>query len=219
MLVHHLKEPVRSIRTGAELLLENEQNCDLETKAEIFSVISCADRILRGASRLDEIATSIAQYADDLGNEDEPVELTNTEAILRALRQKLQPLIEQTQATVTNDTLPKLECQPMRLSRLLEHLLRNAIVYRREQVPPAIHVSAKREPAHWLFSVIDNGVGIAPSYLEHIFDPFRRLHATEYRGLGMGLTTCKKIITRHGGRIWMESRVGMGSTVFFTLPG
>jgi light-regulated signal transduction histidine kinase (bacteriophytochrome) len=219
LIVHHLKEPVRSIRTGAELLLENVQQSNLEIEGDALLIRSSADCLLRGASRVDEIATSIAQYADDLGDEDEPMEPVNTEAVLRALRQKLKPLIEQTQAAVTNDSLPRLECQPTRFSRLMEHLVRNAIVYRREPIRPSIHISAKRDSAHWLFSIVDNGIGIAPPYLDQVFDPFCRLHAKQYHGLGMGLTTCRKIVTRHGGRIWLESEVGVGSTVFFTLPG
>jgi light-regulated signal transduction histidine kinase (bacteriophytochrome) len=219
MVVHHLKEPIRSIRTGVELLLENEQQSNPEVEGGSSLMVPSADRILRGASRLEEIAASIAQYADDLGDEDEPLELTNTEAVLRTIRQKLKPLIEQTQAAVTNDSLPRLECQPTRFARLMEHLITNAIVYRREQVAPAVHVSANRNASYWLFSVADNGMGIASPHLDQVFEPFRRLHANRYHGLGMGLATCRKIVARHGGRVWMESHPGVGSTVFFTLPG
>jgi light-regulated signal transduction histidine kinase (bacteriophytochrome) len=218
MVVHHLKEPIRSIRTGAELLLENDQNSDPKDKDNLSFVLSCTDRILRGASHLDEIVASVARYADDLNDEDEPVEVTNAETVLRLLRQKLRPLIEQTQAVITNDLLPKIECRPTRFSRLMEHLLRNAIVYHRQEAPPVVHVSAKTEGIDWLFSVRDNGPGIASEYLEQVFDPFRRLHGKEPWGLGMGLATCRSIVTQHGGRIWIESATGAGSTVFFTLP-
>lgn len=212
MVVHHLKEPARSIRTGVELLLEE---LDPESTPHISPP---ADRILRGALRLDEIAASMAQYADDLSNEDEEMELTNMEAIFRAVPQKLAPLIEQTRAIVTSDSLPRLQCQPTRIARLMEHLVKNAILYRREQVPPAVHLSAKKEPAHWLFSVADNGTGVEPAYLDQVFEPFRRLHSKDRHGLGMGLSTCRHIVSRHGGRIWMESQFGIGSVVFFSLP-
>jgi len=217
IIVHHLKEPTRAIRTAAELLLEPETEPDNETPNDVLSPASCADRILRGAARLDDIAASIAQYADDLGNEDEPLEQTSAEMALSSVRQKLQRLIEQTGAIVTNGALPKLTSQPTRFSRLLEQLLRNAILYHRGQAP-AVHLSAEEQRDVWLFSVRDNGVGIAESDLERIFDPFSRLSSKGYKGLGMGLTTARRIVSYHGGRIWVESTVDVGSTVFFTLP-
>jgi light-regulated signal transduction histidine kinase (bacteriophytochrome) len=212
MVAHHLKEPVRTIRTSVELLREEPHS---ETGKDIPAA---TDRILGGASRLEEIAASVAQYADDLSDEDEPMKRVNTEAVLRAVRQKLRPLMEQTQAGVTSGPLPELECQPTRFARLVEHLVKNAILYRREQIPPAVHVSANKQPTEWLFSIADNGTGVEPAYLDQIFEPFRRMHLNERRGLGMGLTTCRQIVTRHGGRIWMESIPGVGSVVFFTLP-
>ncbi len=217
MIVHHLKEPARAIRTGAELLLEFTETPDHESEAGGPSVASCADRILRGATRLDDITGSIARYADDLGNEDEPMEDVSAGALFRSVRQKLQPLIEQTGATVTGGELPLLRCQPSRFSRLLENLLRNAILYHREQ-PPAVHVSAEERSEFWLFSVKDNGTGIAPSELERIFHPFSRLNSKGYKGLGMGLTSSRRIVGGHGGQIWAESELGVGSTISFTVP-
>ncbi len=217
MIVHHLKEPARTIRTAAELLLEGGSQAGLEKENDLPSTASCVDRILRGATRLDDITASIAQYADDLGSEDESLEDTDTALILRSVRQKLHRLIEQTGATVTSGSLPKLMCQPTRFSRLLEQLLRNAILYRRAE-PPAVHVSAEEQTDVWLFSIRDNGMGIAPSDLERIFDPLSRLSSRGYKGLGMGLTTARKIVSHHGGRISVESAVGVGSTISFTLP-
>ncbi|MGA7415598.1 MAG: ATP-binding protein [Bryobacteraceae bacterium] len=217
MIVHHLKEPVRAIRTAAEVLLDPDPEADRETESGLSSVASCADRILRGATRLDDIAASIAQYADDVGNEDEALEEASTEAVLRTVRQKLQGMIEQTGATVTNSALPKLRCQPTRFSRLLEQLLRNAILYHRGRAP-AVHIAAEEHSDVWLFSIRDNGMGMPAADLERIFDPFSRLSTKGYKGLGMGLTTARRIVSHHGGRIWVESAVDVGSTVFFTLP-
>jgi light-regulated signal transduction histidine kinase (bacteriophytochrome) len=211
MIVHHLKEPARAIRTGAELLLEQTELVDGDA-----SVASCADRILRGVARLDDITGSIARYADDLGNEGEPMEDVNAGTLLRSVRQKLQPLIEQTGATVTNGHMPVLRCQPSRFSRLLENLLRNAVLYRRE-LPPAVHISAEEQSDAWLFSIKDNGTGMAPTELERIFDPFSRLSSKGYKGLGMGLTAARRIVAGHGGRIWAESELGVGSTISFTV--
>jgi two-component system, chemotaxis family, sensor kinase Cph1 len=217
MIVHHLKEPARAIRTAAEMLLEPEPEAADSTERDLPSAASCAERILRGATRLDDITASIAQYADDLGSEDEPLEEANTAMLLLSVRQKLQRLIEQTGASVTNDALPHVTCQPTRFSRLLEQLLRNAILYRREDAP-AVHISAQEQEDHWLFSMRDDGMGIASGDLESIFQPFIRLSSKGYKGLGMGLTTARQIVSHHGGRIWIESAIDVGSTVFFTLP-
>lgn len=216
MIVHHLKEPARAIRTAAEVLLERDPE-DHEINSDLPSTESCVGRILRGVARLDDIAASIAQYADDLGSEDEPFEETNTEMALRSVLQKLQRLTQQTGATVTSGGLPALTCQPTRFSRLLEQLLRNAILYRREDAP-AVHISAEEQLDIWLISIRDNGIGMAPADVERIFDPFSRLSSKGYKGLGMGLTTARRIVSHHGGRIWVESAVDVGSTVFFSLP-
>lgn len=217
MIVHHLKEPSRAIRTAAEMLLEPEPEAANETEPAVPSVASCAERILRGATRLDDITASIAQYADDLGSEDEALEEANTAMLLLSVKQKLQRLIEQNGASVTNGALPHLICQPTRFSRLLEQLLRNAILYRREEAP-AVHISVEEQNDHWLFSIRDNGMGMASADLESIFKPFIRLSSKGYKGLGMGLTTARQIVSHHGGRIWIESAPDVGSTVFFTLP-
>jgi chemotaxis family two-component system sensor kinase Cph1 len=217
LIVHHLKEPARTIRIGAQMLIEAEKVQERNEEWVGPTAASCVDRILRAAARVDDLAGSIAQYADDLSNENEPLETTDAEAILRAVRQTLGKLIENSGATVTHGPLPGLECQPSRFARLLENLLRNAILYRSEQAP-AVHVSAERINGSWLFSISDNGIGIEPSDLERIFDPLSRLKSVGYRGLGMGLTTCRRIVLQHGGRIWMESQAGAGSTVRFTLP-
>ncbi len=217
LIVHNLKEPTRAIRTGVELLLEAGHAGTLGDESGELPISSCADRILRGASRFDDLAGSIAQYADDLNSEDEPLASTNAEAALRSVRQKLGKLIAELNATISNGPLPTLDCQPSRFARLLEGLVRNAILYHREE-PPVIHVAAVLTNETWLFSVTDNGTGISPADLNLIFEPLSRLKSAGYRGLGMGLTTCKRIVTHQGGRIWMESQLGIGSKVCFTLP-
>ncbi len=110
-----------------------------------------------------------------------------------------------------------IEQQP--LAQLFQNLLSNAIKYRRPNVHPVIKVSATPQESVWLIAVQDNGIGIPPESLERVFQPMQRLHGSEIAGSGIGLATCKKIVTRAGGKIWVESQVGSGSTFLFTLPG
>ena len=108
---------------------------------------------------------------------------------------------------------------PTLLAQLLQNLIQNGMKYRGE-APPLIHISAHRTPAEWVISVADNGIGIDPKGFDKIFHMFQRLHRDEsqYPGVGVGLATCKKIVEMHGGRIWVESQPGQGSTFFFSLP-
>ncbi len=104
------------------------------------------------------------------------------------------------------------------MTLLFQNLLSNAIKYRRQDLPPLIHISASRNAGAWIFSVTDNGIGIDAEYLETIFAPFKRLHGREYPGTGLGLAMCEKIVQRYKGRIWAESADGEGATFHFTLP-
>ena len=138
--------------------------------------------------------------------------------ILKMVLESLQATIAAEKATVTFDPLPVVLGDATQLGQLLQNLVANAIKFRGKQ-PPRIHVSATQRPAEWLFSVRDNGIGIAPEYFERIFIIFQRLHTIEeYGGTGIGLAICKKIVERHGGRIGVESVVREGTTFFFSIP-
>jgi light-regulated signal transduction histidine kinase (bacteriophytochrome) len=122
--------------------------------------------------------------------------------------------------------MPRVKADATQLTQLLQNLVGNALKFRRGD-PPAVHVSARlaegadgrSSSREWVFSVRDNGLGIEPQYFERIFEIFQRLHTREeYDGSGIGLAVCKRILERHGGRIWIESEPGKGSTFFFTLP-
>ena len=120
--------------------------------------------------------------------------------------------------TVSYDPLPEIVADSTQIAHVFQNLISNSIKFRSEE-PPEIHISAKQEGDQWLFSVKDNGIGIDPKYSERIFEVFKRLHKREeYLGTGIGLSICKKIVERHGGRIWVDSELGKGSTFHFTLP-
>ena len=138
-----------------------------------------------------------------------------------ALRQALDNLhesIQETGAEITHGELPTIRADLSQLAQLFQNLIGNALKFRSE-APPKIHVDACREGDYWRFSVRDNGIGIDAQFQDQIFQIFRRLHTQkQYAGTGIGLAICKKIVDRHGGRIWIESEPGQGATFCFTLP-
>ena len=139
------------------------------------------------------------------------------EALDDAIR-NLHSLIEESGAVITRDPLPALIGDPVQLTRLFQNLLVNSIKYRSEE-PPRIHVAADGSGGEWLFSVRDNGIGIEPQYAEKVFGIFKCLQPRDKSsGSGMGLAICRKIVSRHEGRIWVESALGKGATFYFTLP-
>ena len=129
-----------------------------------------------------------------------------------------QVAIQQSGATLTHDAMPTIAADQVQMTQLFQNLIANGMKFRRSAAP-RIHVGASRKDEEWLFTVKDDGIGIERQYFERIFLLFQRLHTRrEYPGTGIGLTICKKIVERHGGRIWIESVPGEGSTFFFTVP-
>jgi chemotaxis family two-component system sensor kinase Cph1 len=130
----------------------------------------------------------------------------------------LRAAMEETGALLTHDPMPTLPADEVQFGQLLQNLIGNALKFRSSDVP-RIHIGAIESELDWQFEVRDNGIGIEPQYYERIFMVFQRLHNKgEYPGTGIGLAICKKVVERHGGRIWVESRPGAGSSFFFTLP-
>jgi light-regulated signal transduction histidine kinase (bacteriophytochrome) len=153
-----------------------------------------------------------------LGTYGNPFAPADCEAILQLALANLRVVIEESGAVVTHDPLPTVWADATQLLQIFQNLLGNAIKFR-SAAPPTIHIGATRAADAWVLAVRDNGIGIEPQYAERIFVIFQRLHTrVEYPGTGIGLALCKKIVERHGGRIWVESALGGGATFLFTLP-
>jgi Bacteriophytochrome (light-regulated signal transduction histidine kinase) len=143
---------------------------------------------------------------------------TDCEVVLSKVLANLKVAIAESNAVVTHDPLPTVLGDGTQLIQLLQNLISNAIKFRREE-PPQVHIKAVQSPKEWVFEVRDNGIGMESEYFERIFTIFQRLHSkSEYPGTGIGLAVCKKILERHGGRIWVESQLGEGTTFYFTIP-
>ncbi len=206
---HDMQEPLRTVANYAGLL-SLRYRAELSGDGQEF-----IDFITSGARRMHQLIRALLSYAQASAD---PVleELVDSEAILKSAQTNLLAAIEETAAIITHDELPPVHCDPTQLLQLFQNLLGNALKYRSEQ-PPRIHVTARVQGREVLFSIGDNGIGIAPQYHESIFALFKRLHGEEYEGAGLGLASCKRIVERHGGRIWVDSQPGLGSTFHFTL--
>jgi light-regulated signal transduction histidine kinase (bacteriophytochrome) len=170
-----------------------------------------------GAYRMKGLIESLLEYSrvQTRGKEPGPVD---AEKLLAQVLRALHPLIEESQAHITHDTLPVVTADAPQISLVLQNLIENGIKFRKDDAPE-IHVSAKEAIDEWIFSVRDNGIGIEPQYQERVFRLFQRLHTrSERSGTGIGLALCKRVVDRHGGRIWFESTPGEGATFYFTLP-
>ena len=171
-----------------------------------------------GCNRMQGLIQDLLAYSRAGTNAKELCEVSGEDALQGALT-NLRITLEQSGAVVTHDSLPALMTDETQLIQIFQNLVGNAIKYCSTEVP-RVHVSAtKNGDNEWIFSVRDNGLGIAPQYFERIFILFQRLHGrNEFEGTGIGLAICKKIVERMGGKIWVESKPGDGSTFYFSLP-
>ncbi len=208
---HDLQEPLRMVASYTQLLARRYRG-KLDADADEF-----IEYAVDGARRMQALINDLLAYSR-VGTRGQEFEPTDANAVFDQVVTDLGAAIEEAQAVVTRDDLPTVVVDPSQFGQLLQNLLSNAIKFRGER-PPRVHVSARLEDDAWLFSVSDNGIGIAPEYTDRIFVIFQRLHSrAQYPGTGIGLAICKKIVERHGGRIWVESTPGEGSTFYFTLP-
>ena len=208
---HDLQEPLRMVSSYTQLLARRYRD-KLDTDADEF-----INYAVDGANRMQILINDLLQYSR-VGTRGKPLSPTDMDAVFEAARANLRVAIEESGAEVTSDELPTVIGDQSQLVQLFQNLIGNAIKFRKEEEPPRVHVGAENKGGYWLFSVRDNGIGIEEQYLERIFVIFQRLHARkEYSGTGIGLAFCKKIVERHGGKIWVESEPGKGSTFYFTL--
>jgi PAS domain S-box-containing protein len=208
---HDLQEPLRAVG-GFLTLLQQRYQGRLDEKAD--SYITAA---VEGATRMHALINGLLEYSrvGTRGNVPAPA---HADAALQEARANLQTLIQESDAVITADPLPTVPADAAQLAHVFQNLMANAIKFRSERTPE-IQVGARRQETDWLFWVRDNGIGIDPQYNERIFVIFQRLHTrTKYPGTGIGLAICKRIVERHGGKIWVESQPGQGSTFYFTLP-
>ena len=169
-----------------------------------------------GANRMQRLIQDLLAYSrvNTGGRQFEP---TAMETVLKAALDNLTNAVKESHGIITHDPLPAVMGDDKQLAQLFQNLLSNAVKFGGAQ-PPRIHISAKQADGEWLFSVRDHGIGIDPQYGDRIFVIFQRLHTREqFPGTGIGLAICKKIVERHGGRIWVESELGKGATFYFTM--
>lgn len=209
---HDLQEPARMVKSYLDLL---EQSYHGELDEEARELIAYA---MDGAERMQAMIRALLDLSrvETRGVDFAPVDCN---LLVKNALDDLALTIEENNAQVTHDPLPTVMADQAQLTQVFQNLVANAIKFRREDETPRVHISAQQEDDRWIFSVEDNGIGVDPNQKERIFQIFQRLHTQEeYPGVGIGLALCRRIVERHGGRIWVESEPGQGSTFYFTLP-
>ncbi|MEP6517466.1 PAS domain-containing sensor histidine kinase [Microcoleus vaginatus] len=208
---HDLQEPLRAVTSYTQLLAQRYQG-NLDDRADKY-----INYIVDGATRMQQLINDLLAYSR-LGTRGQEFEPADCNAAVQQSLCNLQIAIAETKAVITCDAMPTVMADEFQLVQLFQNLLANSIKFCRQDIP-LIHIAARRQESEWVFSVRDNGIGIDPQYADRIFIIFARLHSRrQYSGTGIGLAMCKRIVERHGGRIWVESQEGKGATFYFTIP-
>lgn len=208
---HDLKEPMRMI-SSYSTLLQRRYTGKLDADADTY-----IGYLVEGVKRMNSFVTDLLDYSRAGNDPEQHLELVDTEDAVSEALDNLQLAIVEANAEITRDPLPAVYYDPAPLCQVFQNLIGNAIKYRAER-RPTIHIGARRDGNDTVFSVRDNGLGIEPKYVEEVFGIFKRLHGKEVEGTGVGLATCRRIVERRGGRIWVESHPGDGATFYFTVP-
>ncbi|GMA15469.1 hypothetical protein GCM10025871_18000 [Deinococcus metallilatus] len=209
---HDLQAPIRAVTSFAELTLRRYgEQLDERGRAYLHQIVE-------GGQHMKQLVDDLLTFSRVHTQQREP-QPTDSNPVFDRVVRRLDGEIASLGARVTRADLPPVLADAQQLDQLFQNLLSNGLKYRREQVPPQVQVWAERDGPMQRFAVRDNGIGIEPQYFERIFVIFQRLYGREqFDGTGIGLAVCKKIVERHGGRLWLESTPGEGSTFFFTLP-
>ena len=208
---HDLKKPLQSIESFAKLLARRYKG-KLDAKADEF-----ISYIFEGVQRLQMLIKDLLEYSQ-IETKAKNIKPTDCSFIVEEAMSNLKTAIDESDAVVTYNKLPTIMSDPQQMVSLFQNLIDNAIKFRSNNAP-IVRISAERKGNEWLFSICDNGIGIDPKNFEKIFAMFQRLHGTtDYPGTGIGLSICKKIVERHGGRIWLESETAKGASFYFTIP-
>lgn len=208
---HDLQEPLRTVASYAQLLARRYKG-RLDQDADDFIQF-----MVGGVTRMHTLLNDMLAYSRVTDTYGRPLESASLDAVLNTALLNMDTAIGESGTIVSHDSLPVVTCDEVQISQVFQNLISNAIRYRSE-APPEITITAEASASEWMVSVRDNGIGIDPAYQERIFGIFKRLHGRELPGTGMGLAICKRVIERHGGRIWVESVPGHGSNFRFTLP-
>lgn len=208
---HDLQEPLRMVVSYLQLLARRYMG-GFDDDADDF-----INYAVDGAKRMQSLINALLTYSR-VGTQGEDLKPIDCSTALEQAMANIQTAVKEKNVIISHDLLPTVMADISQIVQLFQNLIGNAIKFHSEK-PPCIQVSAEQKEGMWLFSVSDNGIGIDPEYAERIFAIFQRLHPkTEYAGTGIGLAICKKIVERHGGRIWVESESGKGAAFYFTIP-
>jgi PAS domain S-box-containing protein len=208
---HDLQEPLRMITAYSQLLVKSYSG-ELDPKAAMF-----VENIVGGTKRMRELLADLLAYTEIGAASDQPTDSVDLNGLLETVTDILKVSIQESGAAITWHVLPTVCAHPAHLVSLFQNLIGNAIKYRSAEAP-RVHISVQENGGQVRFSVSDNGIGIGHEYHEKVFVPFKRLHDRRIPGTGIGLAICQRVVERYGGKIWVESQVGQGSTFFFTLP-
>jgi PAS domain S-box-containing protein len=208
---HDLQEPLRAVASCVQLLQKRYEG-QLDARADEF-ITHAVD----GTKRMQTLINDLLAYSR-ISTHAQLFATTDCDLVLREALANLMVAIQESGAAVNHDAMPTVSGDATQLTQLFQNLIGNALKFRGER-SAKIHISAVLRQGEWLFSVADNGIGMEPQYFERVFLVFQRLHTRkEYQGTGIGLAICKKVVERHGGRIWADSKPGEGATFYFTIP-
>lgn len=208
---HDLQEPLRTITIYSELLFQTYRG-QMDDQAAMF-----VDSITKGTTRMRDLLSDLLSYAEAGGERGEDDEQVDLNEIRERVVQTLRGAMEESGAVVTSGELPTVRGRATGFFQVFQNLIGNALKYRGER-PPCIHISAEQRDREWKFTVADNGIGIDPRHHEKVFGVFKRLHGKAIPGSGIGLAICQRVVEHWGGRIWVESELGLGAAFCFTLP-